>query len=172
MHIEHNKKVGYIPVGSAITSYALNFTVRHALANYDRFCYADTDSLHLQGLEKPKKIIEHDTDLCCWKNECTFDVAFFERQKMYAENVIMKDGKECTPHLSLKVAGMSEQAKEKFIKSGYDISNLSVGLELEGCNLKSERVSGGIILRNKDFKIRRSIDKKVIPCYNDTIKNI
>ena len=31
---ENNKKPGYIPVGSAITSYARNFTIRAAQANY------------------------------------------------------------------------------------------------------------------------------------------
>ena len=45
---EHKKKVGYIPIGSAITSYARNFTIRHAQANYygkDKrgFIYAYTD---------------------------------------------------------------------------------------------------------------------------------
>lgn len=48
---ESNKKPGYIPVGSAITSYARNFTIRAAQANYHGvdnpgFIYADTDSIH------------------------------------------------------------------------------------------------------------------------------
>ena len=61
LHEEHEKKVGYIPIGSAITSYSMNFTIRHAMANYDRFCYADTDSIHLIGLDKVNKIVEHQT---------------------------------------------------------------------------------------------------------------
>ena len=56
LHEEHEKKVGYIPIGSAITSYAMNFTIRHAMANYDRFCYADTDSIHLIGLDKANEV--------------------------------------------------------------------------------------------------------------------
>jgi hypothetical protein len=32
--VEHDKKPGYIPIGSAITSYARNFTIRAAQANY------------------------------------------------------------------------------------------------------------------------------------------
>lgn len=49
--IENNKTPGYIPVGSAITSYARNFTIRAAQKNYygvDKpgFIYADTDSIH------------------------------------------------------------------------------------------------------------------------------
>ena len=47
---EHKKRVGYIPIGSAITSYARNFTIRAAQMNYNGcergFIYADTDSIH------------------------------------------------------------------------------------------------------------------------------
>ena len=47
----HNKKAGYIAIGSAITSYARNFTIRAAQMNYygpnkRGFIYADTDSIH------------------------------------------------------------------------------------------------------------------------------
>lgn len=163
LHEEHDKKVGYIPVGSAITSYALNFTVRHAMANYDRFCYADTDSVHLQGTEPAEMIIEHPTEFCCWKCEGTFDYAYYERQKMYAEHIIEKDGRPCEPDLQIKCAGMSANAKQAFLSGDYDISDLTVGLTLEDCNLKAERVPGGIILRNKEFKIRKSVDKPVKP---------
>ena len=33
---------------------------------------------------------------------------------------------------------------------------------MESCNLKAERVKGGIVLRNKDFKIHAQKDKKII----------
>ena len=39
-----DKEPEYIAIGSAITAYARNFTVTHAQANYDLFCYIDTDS--------------------------------------------------------------------------------------------------------------------------------
>ena len=57
---------------------------------------------------------------------------------------------------------MSSQAKRKFIEEGRDISELSQGLEMDLCNLKAERVKGGIVLRNKDFKIHTQKDKKII----------
>lgn len=161
IHEEHKKQVGYIPVGAAITSYALNFTVRHAIANYDRFCYADTDSIHLQGIEPAAMVKEHPTEFCCWKCEGTFDIAYYERQKMYAERMVEKDGKPCDPELQIKCAGMSQNAKNKFLNGDYKISDLSVGLQLDNCNLKATRIHGGILLRNKEFKIRNSIDKKV-----------
>lgn len=163
---EHEKQVGYIPIGAAITSYALNFTVRHAMANYDRFCYADTDSIHIQGEEKPNMVVEHPHNLCTWKNECDFDVAYYERQKTYAEHVISQDGKPCEPFLLLKAAGMNKTAKQKFIDEGRPISDLSVGLEMDDCNLKATRIKGGILLQEKTFKIRKSIDKKVNIAYN------
>ena len=49
--LEKDKVPGYIAIGSAITSYARNFTIRAAQKNYygvDKpgFIYADTDSIH------------------------------------------------------------------------------------------------------------------------------
>ena len=163
LHEEHEKKVGYIPVGSAITSYAMNFTIRHAIANYDRFCYADTDSIHLLGLEDAKMVVEHPTDFCCWGCEATFDFAYYERQKTYAEHIIEKDREPVKkPYLDIKACGMSSQAKRKFVEEGRDISELSQGLEMKSCNLKAERVKGGIVLRNKDFNIHKQKDKKIM----------
>ena len=86
---EHDKKPGYIPVGSAITSYARCFTIRAAQANYHGvnkpgFCYADTDSIHCDL--PPEKIVGIRVDpvnFCCWKLESQWDVAIFTRQKTY-----------------------------------------------------------------------------------------
>lgn len=162
-HEEHEKKVGYIPIGSAITSYARNFTIRHALANYDRFCYADTDSIHIVGEEPAEMVVEHPTEFCCWKNESDFDFAYYERQKMYAEHIIRENHEDVKPYLDIKAAGMGSAAKQEFIESGKDISELSVGLELESGNLKARRIKGGILLSRQPFKIRKSIDKSVKP---------
>ena len=163
-HEEHEKDVGYIACGAAITSYALNFTVRHAIANYDRFCYADTDSIHIQGLEPANMVVEHPSNFCCWKNEIDFSHAYYERQKLYAEKVIAEEGEPVdTPYLLIKAAGMSAGAKQMFIDSGRPISDLSTGLELESCNLKATRIKGGILLRNKTYKIRKPIDKHIKP---------
>ena len=45
----YDKNAGYIAIGSAITSYARNFTIRSAQQNYDSLIYADTDSIHIKG---------------------------------------------------------------------------------------------------------------------------
>lgn len=161
LHDAHEKSVGYIPCGSAITSYARNFTIRVSLANFDRFCYADTDSIHLTGEDDAVGITEHPTNFCCWEQECKFDYAFYERQKVYAEHVTEKNHEKCTPYLNLKCAGMGANAKKAFIESNRDISELTCGLLLEDCNLKAKRIHGGILLQNTSFKIRNSVDKNV-----------
>lgn len=177
LHEEHDKKVGYIAVGSAITSYARNFTIRHAMANYDRFCYADTDSIHLQGLEPANMVVVDPIEFCCWKNECDFDFAYYERQKTYAEHVTHEDGipveelkdengNPRKPYLNLKASGMTKSAKNAFIERGMPINALRDGLELEDANLKGVRIRGGILLKNKTFKLQKSVDKPVNPVYN------
>lgn len=165
-HNENKKQVGYIPIGSAITSYAMNFTIRAAMENYDRFCYADTDSIHLKGYEAAKGVTVHPTEFCCWDNELKFNVGYYERQKVYAENAIEKGGTPCKPTLLLKCAGMSQSAKDQFISLGLPINKLSVGLELEDSNLKATRVKGGIVLRKSPFKLRKALDKNVKIPYN------
>lgn len=116
-----NKKPGYIPVGSAITSYARNFTIRAAQKNYHGvdergFIYADTDSIHCD-LE-PDEIVGikvHGKDFCCWKLESCWDAAVFTRQKTYIEHVVKEN---CTPidnpYNNIKCAGMPQKCKDLF----------------------------------------------------------
>lgn len=121
---EASKKPGYIPVGSAITSYARNFTIRAAQKNYygvnERgFIYADTDSIHCDlEPEEIKGIKVHDKDFCCWKLESCWDVAIFTRQKTYIEHVTKEN---CipidNPYNNIKCAGMPQRCKDLFEKS-------------------------------------------------------
>lgn len=116
-----DKKPGYIPVGSAITSYARNFTIRAAQKNYHGvnergFIYADTDSIHCDL--NPEEIIGikvHDKDFCCWKLESCWDSAIFTRQKTYIEHVIKEDCKVIdNPYNNIKCAGMPQKCKDLF----------------------------------------------------------
>lgn len=135
---EKDKKPGYIPVGSAITSYARNFTIRAAQKNYhgvDKpgFIYADTDSIHCDlPAEQIEGITVHDKNFCCWKLEAYWDEAIFSRQKTYIEHVTHEDGVPVTeltdkqgnkrkPYYNVKCAGMPKKCKDLFIKSveGY-----------------------------------------------------
>ena len=118
--VAHEKTPGYIPVGSAITSYSRNFTIRAAQANYHGinapgFIYADTDSIHcdLKPLDL-KGITIHPKDFCCWKVESTWDRAIFTRQKTYIEHIVDDDSKKEKPYSNIKCAGMPDKCKELF----------------------------------------------------------
>lgn len=119
----HDKKPGYIPCGSAITSYARNFTIRAAQENYygsDKpgFCYADTDSIHCDlPPTEIKGIVNHPTEFCCWKCESTWDAALFTRQKTYLEHIIQNDLEDCEPYWDVKAAGMPAKANKIFTLS-------------------------------------------------------
>ena len=116
---EHEKKAGYIPCGSAITSYARNFTIRAAQKNYygvnkAGFIYADTDSIHcdLQP-EQMKGIKVDDNAFCCWKLESCWDTAYFTRQKTYIERVTHEDLQPIEkPYYNIKCAGMPDKCKK------------------------------------------------------------
>lgn len=126
---ENAKKPGYIPIGSAITSYARNFTIRAAQKNYygaDKagFIYADTDSIHCDL--PPDQIVGikvHPKDFCCWKLEACWDVAFFVRQKTYIEHVVMENLEPIdNPYYSIKCAGMPDKCKNLYLNSMLGLS--------------------------------------------------
>lgn len=168
--LANDKKAGYIPVGSAITSYARNFTIRAAQKNYKNFVYADTDSIHCLGDVKDVKGIEiHDKNFCCWKIESVWDRGLFVRQKTYIEREVVGEER----HYNLKCAGMPERCKKLFLKSLGDnvdlspknsaeeiflserreLSDFKVGLIVPS-KLLPKRIVGGIILCETTFEIR------------------
>lgn len=117
----NEKKAGYIPIGSAITSYARNFTIRAAQENYhgvDKagFIYADTDSIHCDlPPEEIKGIKVHKTNFCCWALESCWDDAIFVRQKTYIEHVTEEDCEPIdNPYYDIKCAGMPQRCKDLF----------------------------------------------------------
>lgn len=152
--VDDPNRAVYIPVGSAITSWARNFTIRHAQKNYDIFCYADTDSIHCKGYKTDAIGIEESpTELCCWKNEIDWDKAIFAGQKRYIEHTVAEDGEPCENYNNIKCCGMGAKAKEnldKMFKDGKDYDIFKPGLVVPG-NLKSRRVKGGIRLTEQDF---------------------
>lgn len=180
--IANDKKPGYIPVGSAITSYARNFTIRAAQKNFHGankkgFIYADTDSIHCDL--QPEEIVgitAHDKNFCCWKLESCWDIGFFVRQKTYVEHIIKE---ECVdieePYYSIKCAGMPEKCKKLFLKSvqGYTptsednftedeldflskkrkLEDFNVGLAIPG-KLLPKRIRGGVLLVDTVYEMR------------------
>lgn len=116
-----DKEAGYIPIGSAITSYARNFTIRAAQKNYHGvnargFIYADTDSIHCDL--KPSEvqgIKVHPTNFNCWKLETTWDFGWFVRQKTYIEHVVEEDEEAIdNPYYNITCAGMPDKCKRLF----------------------------------------------------------
>lgn len=170
---EYEKKPGYIPVGSAITSYARNFTIRAAQKNYygvDKagFIYADTDSIHCElKPEELKGITVHDKNFCCWKLEASWDVAFFTRQKTYIEHVVAENLKPIDkPYYNVKCAGMPEKCKNLFLMSMENkTSNEWENIDKEYWDGLNENEQNFVLQPRtlEDFKIGLLIPGKLMP---------
>lgn len=137
---KEERRVMYIPVGSAITAYARDVTIRSAQANYDRFIYADTDSLHLKGTEPPTGLDVDPVKLGAWKHESTFTRAKFIRAKSYVEEI---DGK-----LKVTCAGLPAGCHDQ-----VTFDNFARSAEFNG-KLQAHRVSGGVVISETTFKIK------------------
>lgn len=139
---EEEKTPGYIPVGSAITSYSRNFTIRAAQKNYygankRGFIYADTDSIHCDlKPEEIKGITVHDKNFCCWKLEASWDTGFFTRQKTYIEHVVAENLEPIEePYYNIKCAGMPDRCKELFKLSMQGNADINGYKDMDG-NIK------------------------------------
>lgn len=155
-----DKKPFYIPVGSAITSYARNFTIRAAQKNYNNFIYADTDSIHCNCSPNEIKGIKiDDKNFLCWKLESCWNKGLFVRQKTYIEHITAENLKPIDkPFYNVKCAGMPEQCKQLFLKSigaDVDISDLNINDDAKDF-LKKKRTI-------KDFKVGLSVPLKLSP---------
>lgn len=156
----------YIPVGTFVTSWARYKTITSAQSVYDRFIYADTDSLHLIGTEVPANLEISDTELGKWKHESTFKRARFLRQKSYIEQEILeykdylkmpdkkkrkdiKYYKGSFTHIKITCAGMPEQC---YPYVTWD--NFHTGENFSG-KLQMSHVKGGIVLKNIPFSINQ-----------------
>lgn len=130
----------YIPVATFITAWARHKTITSAQKVYDRFLYADTDSLHLIGTEIPKGFEVDPVKLGAWKHESTFTRARFVRQKTYIEEI---DGE-----LNITCAGMPSRCYKH-----VTWNNFITGSSFEG-KLQFTHVQGGIVLKDIDFTIK------------------
>ena len=131
----------YIPVAVFVTAWARYKTITSAQHCYDRFIYADTDSLHLLGTDIPDNLEIDDVKLGAWKHESTFTHAKFLRAKCYVEE---GDDKKLTVH----VAGMPDRCH-----SQVTLQNFVYGAVYHG-KLYRHNVDGGVILTEGDIEIR------------------
>lgn len=137
---EEKREPIYIPVGVFITAWARYKTITSAQSVYDRFVYADTDSLHLIGDEIPKELEVSDVELGKWKVESRFTRARFLRQKTYIE--------EINDELKITCAGMPESCYQY-----VNWDNFRTGAEYPG-KLKISHVAGGIVLADSPHTLR------------------
>lgn len=159
----------YTPMGCFITAYAREKTIRSAQREYDRFIYADTDSLHLEGLEVPDFEI-HPTHLGAWKDEGTFVDSKYIRAKTYMESMQAEKKKtdlvtyanilnrtfevwredDRIRFIDTKVtcAGMPDN-----VKQDVTYNNFASGSTFEG-KLMPRRYRGGIVLEETTFTIK------------------
>lgn len=189
--IELTKPV-YIPVGIFITAWARYTTISAAQKVHmeslmktgkSRFCYADTDSIHITGTEIPDGLDVDPYRLGAWKCESRFAHAKFLQAKRYVECICEKakyprksesldrevEQQEILKHLvcrlrrpgkvyrgMLKVtcAGLPHNA-HKFVT----FDNFEYGAEYPG-KLIPKIVPGGTILEETTYKLNRKGEKR------------
>lgn len=134
------RKPLYIPVGTFITAWARYTTITAAQKVFDRFLYADTDSLHLIGTTPPDGLEISDTKLGAWKIESKFTRAKFIRAKTYVE--------EINGDLKVTCAGLPD-----YIHPQVTFDNFARLANYTG-KLKPTHVAGGIVLTETDFTIK------------------
>ena len=181
--VANDKIPGYIPCGSAITSYARNFTIRAAQKNYHGvnergFIYADTDSIHCDL--KPEEIVGIRVDpkeFSCWKLESCWDIGWFVRQKTYIEHITHEDLEKIDkPYFNIKCAGMPQKCKDLFelsmqgfqpeegddnyteadrwfLSTKRELKDFDVGLVVPG-KLLPKRIRGGVLLTDSMYEMR------------------
>lgn len=162
----------YTAMSCFITAYSRKDIIESAQKVYDRFIYADTDSLHLIGDNEPEGLDIHPTRLGAWKNEGSFVDSKYIRAKTYMETIVnnkkgtlknyakalntadsietvRKEGDEVIWHQTkVTCAGMPDSVKEKVT---YD--NFCPGSTFTG-KLVPRRYPGGIILVDSTFTIK------------------
>ena len=156
----------YVPYASFVTAWARDNIIRDAQKMYDRFIYADTDSLHLEGYDIPEGLWIDDAKLGAWKIEGKFELGKYLRPKTYihghyrqtvrgendrtgmgiesAENSIVVD--------EIKCAGMPDAVKDC---CGWE--NFRIGATFDTGKLTQVRVKGGVMLEDIPFTIKENV---------------
>lgn len=139
----------YIPVGVFITAWARYTTISAAQKIHEdsiektgksRFCYADTDSLHITGTDIPEGLDVDPYRLGAWKCESHFTQAKFLQAKRYVEVI---DGA-----LKVTCAGLPADS-HRFVT----FDNFDYGKEYGG-KLVPKTVQGGVMLTETTFKLK------------------
>ena len=149
----------YVPYASFVTAWARDNIIRDAQKLYDRFIYADTDSLHLAGYDVPDNLWIDDAKLGAWKHEGTFELGKYLRPKTYIhghypEGYVpeSEQGMESIIVDEIKCAGMPDT-----VKANCSWENFRIGATFDTGKLTQVRVKGGVFLDNIPFTIKENV---------------
>ena len=134
----------YTAAGVAITAHARAVTIRAAQAHYNRFAYADTDSLHLLG-DEPVTLDVDPSRLGAWAHEGRFTRALFARAKAYTEE--QEDGSFAT-----HIAGLPVEVAASVRFEDYFTGKVFSG------KLIPVKVPGGVVLKDVGFTLAKLLD--------------
>ena len=164
--LEERKPI-YVPCASWCTSYARCKTIRSAQAvrdwsmknkGYDAFVYADTDSMHVTGIDQKDieelgKIIEiDDYKLGAWKKESIYWRGKYLRQKCYMELWPDMTTNVTVAGLPKKLGHLVNFDNFKIGFNTADFTDEEIGEK--GRKLTYKHVPGGVILVPTDFTIK------------------
>ena len=140
----------FVPLAAYVTAYGRKQTIEAGNACYDRFLYADTDSIHIIYGDPPNIKISK-TELGAWKNEGIFYGKFLHA-KTYIKRKFDSEGNLKT---EITCASMNDSIKNKLksMPQAEAFKRFSVGEKFTG-NLKQKLVKGGCILLSMPFEIR------------------
>lgn len=168
-----DKEVQYTAMSAFITAFGRQVLVNAIIANYDRWLYSDTDSIHLSGWDMPEGMFIDDSALGAWKLEGFFERSIFLKSKCYIEayhkklagfdpetgeaiykNVtsleeleLLVNNEETELELDVKCAGMTDAVKEQ-----VTFDNFKVGSTFSGKKFM-KTVAGGRVIEEGDFTI-------------------
>ena len=128
----------YVPLAVFVTSLARDRIIRAAIACGDRFLYADTDSLHVEGDYPVEGLDVDDNRVGAWAHEASFAYGVYNRAKQYGEVI---DGKHV-----IHMAG----APENILKDVM-VDAMLRDMVLDG-KLVPRIVKGGQLLQTTTFR--------------------
>ena len=128
----------YVPLAVFVTSIARDRVIRAAIACGDRFLYADTDSLHVEGDRPVEGLDVDDNRLGAWAHEASFAYGVYNRSKQYGEVI---DGKHV-----IHMAGAPENVLENVM-----VDDMLGDMTLDG-KLIPRIVKGGQLLQPTTFR--------------------
>lgn len=143
----------YTAMGAFITAYARRVTITAIQANYDRFMYCDTDSIHLAGWDFPAGVVVHDDKLGAWAHENDFTAAWYIRAKAYIELITAKKVCKHNDFFKLQKHDVHIAGVPSNIATRLTFADIFDGHELHG-KLVPRTVPGGVVLHDSSFTLK------------------